>query len=504
MPASLTNSLATRARENSRALGIDQTAIPLIIGFVLLLAVGSVIVWLVTTSQKQAQIVFDAVEIQRDTSRVYRSVLAAESGQRGYLLTSNETYLEPFRSGTKAYPEAMETLRQATRGDQEQSGDVLTVQSLADRKVAELTRTVDLKLSGRGDDALALVNTDVGRDLMAEIRLAVDRIQVRANRAIDVEYEAGLSLNRKLLLATLAALLGILVLAGFVMSLSRKAIAQLQTNNERIGSMNETLEAAVAERTSELTESNEEIQRFAYIVSHDLRAPLVNVMGFTSELEQLKDDLIAGGAKPAGDPGRVRTETEFTESISFIKAAIDKMEGLIAAILRLSREGRRTFQPERIETTSFVEGLVKAQQHQIDEAGVTILVDKDLPALVADRVALEQVFGNLLDNAVKYLDQKRPGRIQISGETIGERARISVADNGRGIAERDHKRVFELFRRSGEQDRRGDGIGLAHVQTLVRSLGGRITLASELGKGTTFTVILPLTQKVPGNLAAKA
>ena len=87
----------------------------------------------------------------------------------------------------------------------------------------------------------------------------------------------------------------------------------------------------------------------------------------------------------------------------------------------------------------------------------------------------------------------------MTGEAIGERARISVRDNGRGIRRHDHKRVFELFRRSGEQNRPGDGIGLAHVQTLVRSLGGRITLASELGKGTTFTVVLPLAPKHASN-----
>jgi signal transduction histidine kinase len=121
-----------------------------------------------------------------------------------------------------------------------------------------------------------------------------------------------------------------------------------------------------------------------------------------------------------------------------------------------------------------------------------VIVAPDLPVIEADRLAVEQVFGNLIDNAVKYLDPARPGRIEIHASAVGgRRVRFSVTDNGRGIAARDHARVFELFRRSGTQDKPGEGIGLAHVKALVRSLGGRIHIDSELGVGTTFSVTLP-------------
>ncbi len=105
---------------------------------------------------------------------------------------------------------------------------------------------------------------------------------------------------------------------------------------------------------------------------------------------------------------------------------------------------------------------------------------------------MEQIFGNLLDNALKYLDAGRPGRVTVTAEPVGlGRICFSVTDNGRGIAPQDHQRVFELFRRSGVQDRPGEGIGLAHVKALVRALGGRIDLTSEPGTGTTFAVTLP-------------
>ena len=243
------------------------------------------------------------------------------------------------------------------------------------------------------------------------------------------------------------------------------------------------------EAEAELRESNEELQRYAYIVSHDLRSPLVNVMGFTSELEEARPEL----RRAMGDhPQAERIDAELGEALGFIRAAVTRMEGLIAAILKLSREGRRTFAPEPLDLTALLQGLADAQRHQIETAGATVVVAPDLPTIVADRLAVEQVFGNLVDNAVKYLDPARPGRIAISTRpAAGDRVRIAITDNGRGIAGRDHARVFELFRRSGVQDRPGEGIGLAHVKALVRSLGGRIDLASALGEGTTFEVTLP-------------
>ncbi|APX88049.1 hypothetical protein BV511_06785 [Methylorubrum extorquens] len=244
------------------------------------------------------------------------------------------------------------------------------------------------------------------------------------------------------------------------------------------------------EAEAELRESNEEIQRYAYIVSHDLRAPLVNVMGFTSELEAVRDEVRAALRE---HPRAQQIDGDIGEALGFIKAAITKMESLIAAILKLSREGRRTFRPEPLDMTAVVQGIADAQRHQAGAAGATVRVGTELPEIVADRLAVEQIFGNLIDNALKYLSSDRPGHIEISADGAPSgRVRFHVRDNGRGIAPQDHARVFELFRRSGMQDRPGEGIGLAHVKALVRSLGGRIEVSSELGEGTTFTVTLPL------------
>jgi signal transduction histidine kinase len=106
---------------------------------------------------------------------------------------------------------------------------------------------------------------------------------------------------------------------------------------------------------------------------------------------------------------------------------------------------------------------------------------------------LEQIFSNMLDNALKYLKPGVPGEITIRGRSKLGFAIFEIIDNGRGIDPKDHQRIFDLFRRAGAQDKPGQGIGLAHVRALVRRLGGTMSVQSELNKGTTFTITLPNT-----------
>jgi signal transduction histidine kinase len=261
---------------------------------------------------------------------------------------------------------------------------------------------------------------------------------------------------------------------------------------------NSGLEERVRERTADLGKANEEIQRFAYIVTHDLRAPLVNIMGFTSELETgvgaLRTYMEAQPveADPHSEEAREAALTDLPEAISFIRAATRKMDGLINAILKISREGRRQLKPELVDIRELADTSAAAVQHQITESEGRIDTDIRVGKLVTDKLSIEQVFGNLLDNAIKYQEPGRPLKVSIRAKHApGNRVEIEVEDNGRGIADSDHERVFELFRRSGKQSQPGEGIGLAHVRTMVRSLGGDVTLNSSLGHGTSFTINLP-------------
>ncbi|WP_237480563.1 sensor histidine kinase [Lichenibacterium dinghuense] len=287
--------------------------------------------------------------------------------------------------------------------------------------------------------------------------------------------------------AAILALFGLLALARRQSRVEARASLAVDRARAALATANLRLEQRVAERTADLRESNAEVQRFAYIVSHDLRAPLVNIMGFTSELQRLRADIFPESAV-AADP---TLRADFDEAIGFIQSSIDKMDRLIKAILTLARQGSRVFQPEPVDMGVLMRSIVDGVAHRALSAGATLSVGP-MPVLVVDRIAAEQVFSNLVDNAVKYLRPGVPGRVSVTAEVADGRAAVRVADDGRGIDPRDHGRVFELFRRSGAQDRPGDGIGLAHVKTLVRQLGGTIALDSAPGRGSTFTVTLPL------------
>jgi signal transduction histidine kinase len=302
----------------------------------------------------------------------------------------------------------------------------------------------------------------------------------------------------------------VVVLAGISIFLVRRSARARDDAEAMLRDNNLNLEATVDERTADLREANDEIQRFAYIVSHDLRSPLVNIMGFTSELEELRADIfrriaalghaaasvspapvVTGEIEPVLDGEDKQLSQDFSEALGFIKSSIAKMDRLITAILNLTREGRREFEPVRIDTRELIEGIVATVAHQATEAQAQIRIEP-LPHIVSDRLALEQIFSNLIDNALKYLKPGVPGDISVRGRTKLGFAIFEIADNGRGIDPKDHQRIFDLFRRAGTQDKPGQGIGLAHVRALVRRLGGTMSVSSELHSGSTFTITLPV------------
>ena len=193
------------------------------------------------------------------------------------------------------------------------------------------------------------------------------------------------------------------------------------------------------------------------------------------------------------EDARLAVREDLPEAIGFIRTSTQKMDRLINAILQLSRQGRRALAPERLDIAAMVGQIRETLAHRLADADATLEVEGDLPEIVSDRFSIDQILSNLIENAVKYLRPGVPGRIVVRGHCEGSRAVFEIADNGRGIDPRDHARVFDLFRRSGTQDRPGEGIGLATVRALVFRLGGLIDLSSALGEGATFRLSLPLT-----------
>jgi signal transduction histidine kinase len=254
----------------------------------------------------------------------------------------------------------------------------------------------------------------------------------------------------------------------------------------------------IKEQSEILRENNRELESFAYIASHDLRAPLINIKGFSSELKYSVDTLISIlEKKSAGLDGDERANLmqllreNIPQALDFIQSSADKMNKLISALLQYSRLGKRNLVYESIDSNPLVQGCIDTMRHQVNNSGAAIKVDR-LPDIIADRLSIEQIFSNLLDNAVKYLNPDRPGEISISGFQDKKGTTFCVADNGLGIAQDDLNKVFEIFRRGGTAERvQGEGIGLANTRVIIRRHNGEIWFESTPGKGSKFFFNIP-------------
>lgn len=440
------------------------------------------------------------VEIGRDVRIAASSVLSnlvdAETSQRGFLITGREEYLGPYEATKANLSNALKELNERARQTPEISDQIARIDTVAEQKMGELSRTIEMYRSGDRQAAYEQVQTDTGKRIMDEARQILDQIITAMNKRVGDSLEGLERSARRLSWVTTLGGIAIALFCGAAFFIVYRHTQGLVEARQAVLELNQSLEDRVAERTTALTRANDEIQRFAYIVSHDLRAPLVNIMGFTSELEvgttALKTYFNAEQpTEEQTEEARRAAAEEIPEAVHFIRASTSKMDGLIGAILKLSREGRREMRRERIDLDALFGQAITSLQHQLASADAKVDIPEALPSVVGDRLALEQVFGNILDNAVKYLAKDRPGLIEVTASEGGGRVKINIQDNGRGIEEKDLERIFELFRRAGPQDRPGEGVGLAHVRALVRRMGGDVTVRSQFGHGTTFEVDLP-------------
>jgi signal transduction histidine kinase len=467
-------------------------------GLLILIVVAVSSVWLAERTRENAADVQDAQSIRSRTSRLLILLLDAETGQRGFLLTQDPRSLEPYEAARRQIGPDIERLKQLHQSDPDQEKVLDDLSHAVSDKLAELGQTIASAQAGNAAAALDIVKTDRSRESMQKVRQVLSDLLARADLRLRQDTEDMSRGARFLSFATIiGAVLVFLVGAGSLFIVLRYTRDLIHARSE-VQTLNETLEERVQERTTDLARANDEIQRFAYIVSHDLRAPLVNIMGFTSELEagvgavsRFFDELQVEDTNTSAQEASIALKEDMPEAIGFIRTSSTRMDGLINAILKLSREGRRILKPERVNLAELLDILAANVEHQLSEAGGDIHVIRPMPTLVSDRLAVEQIFGNLIDNAVKYRDPKRPLRMTVRALDAGRQVHFELSDNGRGIAKQDHERIFDLFRRAGAQDRPGEGIGLAHVRALVRRLGGDISVESELGEGTTFRVSLP-------------
>jgi signal transduction histidine kinase len=479
-------------------------------GFLVLVAISAASVILVNQAREDNARVVHTAEVANQIANLLLQIRTAESAARGYLLTSEPRFLAEHEAAAASILPDIDKLTKLAADNPVQIENIKQLRAPVQARLDEFTRAIDFVKRNDIAGGVAMLREANAGDSVRRINDIAGAMRAEEERLFALRTAAADRTQRLASSVTVAGSGLVILLAGISIFLVRRSARARDHAEALLRDNNLNLEATVDERTADLREANDEIQRFAYIVSHDLRSPLVNIMGFTSELEQLRTDIFRRIAAlrraaaavppvPAGDdeiePALEGEDKEllqdFSEALDFIKSSIAKIDRLISAILNLTREGRREFEPVRIDTRELIEAIVTTVAHQAAEAEAQIRIEP-LPEITSDRLALEQIFSNLIDNALKYLRPRVPGDISVRGRTKLGFAIFEITDNGRGIDAKDHQRIFDLFRRAGRQDKPGQGIGLAHVRALVRRLGGTMSVASELNHGSTFTITLPI------------
>jgi chemotaxis family two-component system sensor kinase Cph1 len=259
-------------------------------------------------------------------------------------------------------------------------------------------------------------------------------------------------------------------------------------------------EAALLRFAGDLAEKNKELETIVYTVSHDLRSPLVNVQGFGKQLVRACEKISAamavanGGLVPVTALKQPVAEA-IPQALRFINAGVNKMEMLLAGLLRFSRLGRVALTIAPIETGALLAAVVASMKFQLDEAKADVRV-LPLPGCLGDSGQISQVFANLIDNALKYRDPARPLRVTISARVEHGQVIYAVADNGIGIPREHQPKIFEIFHRLNPEATVGEGLGLTIAQRVLERQHGRIWVESEEGVGSTFFVLLP-TSEIP-------
>ena len=426
--------------------------------------------------------------------QMHLSVVQAESGQRGYLLTQDDDYLAPYYDAVAQIESQTDYVRSLNYEIEGQAERIATLILLVDSKIAELKSTVQLALNDKEERAMLILNSHKGRDLYREIRVLVNDIQDR-ELLFKVSHFSKLAQikNEAKITFAITAITSALLISGMFL-LARLNLKNAAVYRAELEMQNETLASKVTERTQELTlysdelsRSNRELEEFAFVASHDLQEPLRKIQAFSDRLESMfKDEL--------GEKG--------TDYIARMKNAAQRMSNLINDLLEFSRVTTRGIDFTDTNLNSILNDILSDLEIAINESNAQVIT-VDMPIIQADPSQMHQLFLNLISNAVKFRAPNVNPVIDIGFERINEFSEehnskvswhvITVKDNGIGFSAEYADKIFVPFQRlHGRSQYKGTGIGLSVCRRIVERHGGTITAISTPNEGATFIIKLPV------------
>jgi signal transduction histidine kinase len=454
-------------------------------------------------------------EVIAKVEELHRTLVEGYAGIRGLVFAGDPAVGRRGEPVPKRVPELVEELRKLVADNSRQEPRIAELGRRSDAFLGWMADEERLVREGARDRALAEVGR--GAQLLEGLRTTIDEIRGEEEgldrQRMEILRDSSARQVWTLVIGGVAIVVSTLILALLFLQGIIRRLAVLRENARRFGEGNvlnpplggqdeiTEVDRAFHDMASNLGQQKQENEMFVYSVSHDLRSPLVNLQGFSEELslscrdlqELFRRDDVPEAVRHRG---LQLMERDIEESIRFIQTAVGRLARIIDALLRLSRAGRVEYQMQEVDVAATVRKIVEALHDSISDKKAAVDVG-ELPRAWGDPTALEQVFANLIGNAVQYLDPERPGRIEVgraepNGVALPPGLQVyRVRDNGLGIPEAYHRRMFTAFSRFHAGAAQGEGIGLALVRRMVERHGGRIWLESSPGVGTTFFVALP-------------
>jgi signal transduction histidine kinase len=417
---------------------------------------------------------------------VIGSAKDAETGNRGYLLTGDGSYLAPYTSALQELPVEMERLKQLTVDNESQQLRVIEMRAVLEQRVSLLQQGISLRQSGAVDTVHVMVLSGTGKVQMDHLRNIADDMEAEERRLLKTRIErtkeSSLRTRATLGIASFIDLLLVILMFRYYSrersqrvaaeeSAERLAVARsdAEANAAEVLALNKTLEERVQLRTAELETTNRELEAFSYSVSHDLRAPLRTIDGFSLALEEDYAEAVDAVGK---------------DYIKRVRSGVQRMGELIDALLQLSRITRATITREHFNLTDLARMVVAELREQTPGREMTFNIEENLE-VDADPKLLRVALENLLGNAVKF-SAKIPHAIIDFGWDNTRNAWF-IRDNGAGFDMHYAEKLFNAFNRlHGDRDFKGSGIGLATVARVIRRHHGTIWADSVVDHGATF------------------
>lgn len=473
----------SRAKANTWSIE-QKTVVMLGLASTILVSLNALFYWNFIKQKETSNRVNQSQQIIQALESVLSSVKDAETGQRGYLLTGRESYLEPYTIAIGTIDREIAQLKRLTATNPNQQQQIASLEPLIRNKLAELKQTIDLKDNQNSAAARQLVLTNQGKELMDRIRATLQQMQVQEQEQLrawlkekELDAQSG---QWTFFLGVIFTLFAFYLVYRTVQQETRDR-KQAETSFRQL---NEQLEAKVQERTSELNEtnasllhSNRELEQFAYVASHDLQEPLRAVNSYAQLIvRKYQGNLDAKADKYLG----------------YIMDGATRMQQLIDDLLSFSRVGTRGKPLEPTEGEAVLSQVLDNLQIAIAQSHAVVTHDP-LPTIMGDEIQLIQLLQNLISNAIKFR-REEPPKVHVSAEHRENEWIFSVRDNGIGMEPEYFDRIFMIFQRlHSRSEYPGTGIGLAVCKKIVERHRGRIWLESTPGVGTTFYFTIPQT-----------